>query len=232
MKHSTITNLSLGGLFLSLAVGTAWALTMLPPEFHQGPDPQGRAGYAVAVAEVIVLIRDVADVLDHAHRRGVVHRNVVPTAIVVPTQPRRFPLCLVDWSGARTHDSTSPIPLLSRATPRGYLAPEQQAGDVTEGRADVYSLGMIARELMRYTPLGTTPPVLISLVHDMIERDPAKRPSSDRVRDTAAWLATEVAADGVPIPIDDHATEPMSTPAITSELASSVAGTIEPAPGR
>lgn len=52
MKHSTITNLSLGGLFLSLAVGTAWALTMLPPEFHQGPDPQGRAGYAVAVAEV------------------------------------------------------------------------------------------------------------------------------------------------------------------------------------
>jgi hypothetical protein len=52
MKHSTITNLSLGGLFLSLAVGTAWALTMLPPEFHQGPDAQGRAGYAVAVAEV------------------------------------------------------------------------------------------------------------------------------------------------------------------------------------
>jgi len=52
MKHSTITNLSLGGLFLGLAVGTAWALTMLPPQFHQGPDPQGRAGYAVAVADV------------------------------------------------------------------------------------------------------------------------------------------------------------------------------------
>jgi hypothetical protein len=52
MKRLTYTHLGLGAALFGLAAGTAWALTMLPPLFLQGPDPQGRAGYAVAVADV------------------------------------------------------------------------------------------------------------------------------------------------------------------------------------
>jgi len=184
------------------------------------------AARSIAIAEITVLIRDVADILDHAHSRGIVHRNVVPASIIVPAQPRRFPVCLVDWSGARAHDSTNPIPMFARSSTRAYLAPEQIAGRPADGRADVYSLGVVARELMRSAPQGTKPPVLVSMIRAMIDRDPAKRPSSDRVRETAAWLSTQTDSDGVPTPIDDHATDPMP---ITSELASTVAGSIDPA---
>jgi serine/threonine-protein kinase len=179
---------------------------------------------SMAVAEIIALVRDIADILDHAHYRGVIHRNVSPAAIIVPAQPRRFSISLVDWSGARTHDSRSPIPPFPRDSARAFLPPEQLAGQPTDGRGDVYSLGVIARELVSGAPLGTAPPVLVSLIHSMVERDPTKRPTSDRVRDTTAWLAAQI--DGVPSPIDDQATEPT---AITSEHSPSVAGTIDPA---
>jgi serine/threonine protein kinase len=176
----------------------------------------------MALAEIIALIRDVADILEHAHCRGIIHRNVSPGAIIVPAQPRRFSVSLVDWSGARTHDSTSPVPPFPRDSARAFLPPEQLAGQATDGRGDVYSLGVIARELVTGASLGAAPPVLISLIQSMVDHDPANRPSSERVRDTAAWLATQI--DGVPSPIDDNSTEPT---AITSEHSPSVAGTID-----
>ena len=41
-----------------------------------------------------------------------------------------------------------------------------------------------------------------SLIRDMIYPDPSKRPSSERVRDTTAWLTVQ--SDAVPTPIDEH----------------------------
>jgi len=184
---------------------------------------------SISVAEVTTIVRDVADILDHAHRRGLVHRNVVPEAILRPDPERRFPLCLVDWSGARAHDSTSPIPMFPPASSRSYLAPEQLAGQATDGRADVHALGMIARELLRCARLGSTPPVLVSLIQDMIDPNPSRRPTSHQVLDATTWLAAQIDADAIPREIDIKQTEPMSAPmlrAVTSELAPVVAGEI------
>lgn len=184
---------------------------------------------SISVAEITTIVRDIADILDHAHRRGLVHRNVVPAAILRPEPERRFPLCLVDWSGARAHDSTSPIPMFPPATSRTYLAPEQLAGQATDGRADVFALGTIARELLRCASLGSTPPVLVSLVQDMIDPAPSNRPTSHQVHDATTWLAAQIDADAIPREIDIAETEPTSAPLqrpITSEHAPFAAGEI------
>jgi len=110
-----------------------------------------------------VLLRDIADVLEHAHRRGIVHCGLRPDGIVITGRTRGFPLCIADWSDARTHDTTSrgPIPAL-----REYVAPELVVGGAAspgragarstpgggaqsiDDRVDVYSLGVIAYQAL------------------------------------------------------------------------------------
>ena len=62
----------------------------------------------VSMSEVITIVRDVADILAESHRRGLVHCSVAPASIVIPAQPRRFALCLVDWDAALDLDAASP----------------------------------------------------------------------------------------------------------------------------
>src|ERR1043165_2816570 len=61
---------------------------------------------ALAPVEVAALIRDLADILEHAHRRGVIHRGLRPDRIVI-TSDRRFPLCIPDWSESIAHDASA-----------------------------------------------------------------------------------------------------------------------------
>jgi len=188
---------------------------------------------AMSANEIACLVRDVAEVLDHAHRRGLVHRNMTPSTIVLPAGPRRFPICVVDWSGARTLDSSSPLPMLTAARARPYVAPEQLAGEVIDGRADVYSLGVIARELLRDVAPDAAPPVLTALLERMRSRDRDQRPTSDMVFDAAAWVVTQLEPEhAIPDAIDDDATLPIAAPpiphAITSEKTPNVFGEIKP----
>lgn len=52
MKRATFTNLGLGATLLGLAVGTAWAALTFDPMALHGHDPQGRAGSALAMADL------------------------------------------------------------------------------------------------------------------------------------------------------------------------------------
>ncbi len=180
---------------------------------------------SVSALEAAAIVRDVAEILDYTHGRGLVHRNVTPTAIIFPQPTRRFPLCLADWSGARAHDSTSPIPMRTTA----YTAPEQHADQSVDGRTDIYSLGMIAHELLQRACPGTAPPVFAALVQRMVSPHPAHRPIAREVRDHATWLADQIDPDfAIPEAIDDEPTAPMdSVPrVITSEITPNISGEI------
>lgn len=144
----------------------------------------------VSLNEVIALVRDVADILAESHRRGLVHCSVAPTSIVIPAQPRRFALCLVDWVAARVHDSTAPLPMVVGSR---YVAPEQASGTSVSGRSDVYSLGRIGRDLLDCATTNDVPPMFAALLESMLADDPSARPSSAEVRNTAAWLASQLA---------------------------------------
>ncbi len=146
--------------------------------------------HAVEDHAVMTIVRDVADVLASVHAQGLVHANVVPSAVVVPTRARRHPLCLVDWGAARTLDSTRPLPLAPPRSSLGYLAPEQLHGKPIDASADVFALGMIARELGADAQ-SDLPPMFLALVDRMLAVEPAERPTAADVRDAVTWLCTQ-----------------------------------------
>jgi serine/threonine protein kinase/uncharacterized protein YecT (DUF1311 family) len=93
------------------------------------------------------VLRDVASALGYAHRRGIVHRDVRPENVFLEKSTGRA--LLADFGIARRIEEDSRITLLgaSLGTPQ-YMSPEQIDGGEIDGRADIYSLGVLGWELL------------------------------------------------------------------------------------
>lgn len=87
---------------------------------------------------------DLADGLAHAHARGVVHRDVKPSNVLIGDDGSAK---LADFGIARLDDSTSLTGTGFTVGTAAYLAPEQARGDPVGPAADVYSLGLLVLEL-------------------------------------------------------------------------------------
>jgi non-specific serine/threonine protein kinase/serine/threonine-protein kinase len=108
------------------------------------------------VPEMIELLAAICDAVDHAHVRGVIHRDLKPGNILVTPegQPK-----VVDFGIARAADASLAQTLRTGAGDivgtLGYMSPEQLSPGTREidERADVYSIGVLAYELLA----GRTP---------------------------------------------------------------------------
>lgn len=91
------------------------------------------------------LVRQAAMGLAHAHHRGIVHRDVKPSNVMLTPDGRAllldFGLCLVQGDPRLTHAGGEP------GSP-AYMAPEQVRGSGADERADVYSLAATLRQLL------------------------------------------------------------------------------------
>jgi len=159
------------------------------------------------IGDAVSVLRDVARALAYAHEHGVVHRDIKPDNVLMSGGSAT----VTDFgiakaiSAARAVESSSNLTQMgtSIGTPT-YMAPEQAAADPsTDHRADIYSFGCLAYELLTGRPpfaamsphrllaahMGErpqaiselrpdTPPMLADLVMQCLEKDPDARPQS------------------------------------------------------
>ncbi|MFW5954715.1 MAG: protein kinase domain-containing protein [Guyparkeria sp.] len=150
------------------------------------------------IGVVIELVGQVAAALDFAHRHGVIHQDIKPENIIL----------VEGWSHAKVNDfgvarlHEAPLEIddgLVAGTP-SYMSPEQLRGQKTDGRSDLYSLGVMlywllagrlpweetdVDRLLRQrleTPLPpltprdpSTPDVLVEITRGLLRTNPAAR---------------------------------------------------------
>jgi hypothetical protein len=107
-----------------------------------------RAEGALAPGRALVLAAQVASALDAAHARGLVHRDVKPSNVLLTGEPGEELCYLADFglstsaSDRSVHDPSKMVGTID------YIAPEQIRGLDVDGRADVYSLSCLLYECL------------------------------------------------------------------------------------
>jgi len=138
-----------------LSAGDVAGLPYYTMPFVRGETLRTRLSHGpVPLPEAVSILRDVARALSHAHSQGVVHRDIKPENVLLSggaAMVADFGIAKA-VSDARTQDGTTSPTLTSAGISIGtpaYMAPEQALGDPnTDLRADVYSWGVIAYELL------------------------------------------------------------------------------------
>lgn len=104
------------------------------------------------------VLAEIADALDHAHRQGVVHRDVKPDNVLLDDESGRA--LLTDFGVAKALGRNETLTRLGSVvgTPH-FMSPEQASGRDVDGRSDIYSLGVMGYAMLagRLPFEGTTP---------------------------------------------------------------------------
>ncbi|MGH7638737.1 MAG: protein kinase domain-containing protein [Gemmatimonadaceae bacterium] len=94
------------------------------------------------------IICEIADALAYAHERGVIHRDIKPDNILIDANTGR--VLVTDFGIARAMEAGTRLTATGIAvgTPT-YMSPEQAEGDrEIDGRSDIYSLGVVAYQML------------------------------------------------------------------------------------
>ncbi len=150
--------------------------------------------------EIAQLVKQVAEAVAYAHRRGVIHRDLKPGNILVDKDgvPRvlDFGLARADEDGEAAGNQVSPSAGATRAGEFlgtfAYAAPEQLAGDpnAIDTRCDLYALGVVLYECLAgrkpFEGARSIAELVEQKTHSAPERPSARNPAVDRDLDVIA----------------------------------------------
>jgi serine/threonine protein kinase/alpha-tubulin suppressor-like RCC1 family protein len=130
------------------------------------------------------ILRDIGSALEAAHANGLVHRDVKPENIFIDIDGRAL---LADFGLARSMAPDTALTMVGMAlgTP-AYMAPEQIDGSDLDARADVYSLGLVAWEMLIGRRAWTGEGLYAILYHQKHELPPDVRELRSDIPDRLA----------------------------------------------
>lgn len=127
---------------------------------------------------IVEILHTLLSALGYAHAHGIVHRDVKGENVLFDAHQR--PL-LTDFGIALSKRDTSRLTTAGLSVgSSGYMAPEQARGEQVDGRADLYSVGVLAYALLTgHLPFRATDALALALMH---AQDPVPRLPPDKRR--------------------------------------------------
>ena len=150
----------------------------LATAYVNGSDLARRLQTAIDPARAVAIALEIASALEHAHARGVVHRDVKPSNILLDAQGTSF---LADFGLAELLDEAAS--LTDRVGTPQFMAPEQLRGEGVGPAADQYALARTLLEMLVGGHVPTDPAAALAQL-------PASLPSA-----IEAFLARATDAD-------------------------------------
>ncbi len=182
--------------------GEVEGLLYIAMRYVEGTDLKAllRHERALQPARALALVTQVGEALDAAHERGLIHRDVKPSNVLITGRVGREHCYLADFGLSKTaSDRGVPTDEGQTLGTIDYVAPEQIEGGAVDGRADVYSLTCLLYEcLVGEVPFKRSSETAVIYAH--LEDAPPK--ASDRRPELPADLDAALAKGMAKAPED------------------------------
>jgi serine/threonine protein kinase len=135
-------------------------------EYIGGGTLKDRMGQPIPWQQASQILLPITQALDYAHNQNIIHRDVKPANILITEydQPMLSDFGIAKTIGQQTHTDLTGTGF-GIGTPH-YMAPEQGFGKKLDGRADIYSLGVVMYEMITgRLPFDADTPMAVVLMH-------------------------------------------------------------------